>query len=164
MRAHACDQVGLVAGVDVSIAVLACEPLAVLARVIEVLSDQDDLRAQVAHGFDLHRVGVLRGTDDGAHSEQSRSKRDRLAVVAGRSGDHTARARLCIQLRHEVDPAADLERAGGEEVLMLHPDLGPDQPVDGWVVAQRARIKVRPDAASCRQDVSERWRVHIAQD
>src|SRR5438445_12753239 len=85
-------------------------------------------------------------------------------MVAGRSRDHTASARLCIQLRHEVRPAADLERAGGEEVLMLNPDLGPDQAVDGWVVAQRARIKVRPDAASCRQDVSERWRVHIAQD
>ncbi len=50
------DQMRLVAGVDVAVAVLARKRLAVLARVIEVVTVEDELRAEALHRGDLHGV------------------------------------------------------------------------------------------------------------
>src|SRR5260370_27341001 len=49
MRADSRDEVRLIAGVDVAIAVLARELLAVLAGVVEVFPDQHHLSAEVTH-------------------------------------------------------------------------------------------------------------------
>ena len=65
--------------------------------------------------------------DDRAHAEEPRGEGDRLAVVAGRGGDHAARPLLRGELRDEVDAAAHLEGADGLVVLVLDPDLRADQ-------------------------------------
>ncbi len=66
------DQQRLVAGVHVAVAVLGREPLAVLARVVEVAAVDDELGAEAAHRGDLDRVRVLGDADRRAHAEQTR--------------------------------------------------------------------------------------------
>ena len=51
---------------------------------------------------------------------------DRLGVVAGRGGDHPARALVVGQLEQFVERAALLVGGGELKVLELEPDLGAD--------------------------------------
>src|SRR5439155_782711 len=57
-RPDACDQVRLVAGVDVAIPVLTRERLAVLARLVEVAAVDDELGAEPLHRRELDGVGA----------------------------------------------------------------------------------------------------------
>ncbi len=122
----ASDQVRLVARVDVAVAVLGSELRAVLARLVEVASVRDDLRAERLHRRELHRIHALGHADDRAHAEQPRGVRDRLAVIAGRGRDHPSAALVAGELSHEVDAATHLERPDRQVVLVLHPHVGVD--------------------------------------
>ena len=112
---------------DVAIAVLAGELLAVLSGGVEVPPVHDHLRSERAHRGELDRVGVLGDTDARGDAEQPRGEGDRLPVIARRRSDQPAPALLLAELRHEVDAAADLERSHRLVVLVLHPDLGANQ-------------------------------------
>ena len=48
-----------------------------------------------------------------------------------------------------------IEGAGGEQVLVLDPDLATHEPVDGRVMAEGAGIEVTPNAAPSSQHVRE---------
>ena len=87
---HAGDQVRLVAGVDVAVAVLGCELLAVLARVVVVTAVDDELGAEQTHRLGLDRVCVLGNADRCLDAELPGRVGDRLAVVACRRRDHAA--------------------------------------------------------------------------
>jgi len=63
IRAHARDQVWLVAGVDVAVAVLGGQGRGVVQRVIELRAVEDHLGAHAAHGGHLARVSHF-GHDD----------------------------------------------------------------------------------------------------
>ena len=52
--------------------------------------------------------------------------RDRLRMVAGRRGDHAARALLRRQLQQFVERAALLVGGGELQILELQPDFGAD--------------------------------------
>ena len=121
------DQQRLVAGVHVAVAVLEREPLAVLARVVEIAAVEDELGAEAAHRGDLDRVRLLRDADRRPHAEEAGGVGDRLAVVAGRGGDHAALPLVCAELRDQVDPAAHLEGADRLVVLVLDEDVGAEQ-------------------------------------
>ena len=89
MGAHPGNKQRLVAGMDVAVAMLFCQPLRVAARVVVALALEDHLGAQVLHRLDLDRVRGGGSADDRAHAEQLGGIRDRLPVVAGGGGDHT---------------------------------------------------------------------------
>jgi hypothetical protein len=76
--------------VDVAVALLFREGLAVLARLVEVASVLDDLAAEATDRPNLHRIGALRDADHRAHAEQAPGEGDRLAVVPRRGGDDAA--------------------------------------------------------------------------
>ena len=88
--ADAGDEQRLVPGVDVAVAVLRGERLAVLPRLVEVRAVHDQLRAERAHGRHLHGVRALGDADPRGDAEQARGEGDRLAVVPGRGRDHAA--------------------------------------------------------------------------
>ena len=118
-RADAGDELGLVAGVDVAVAVENGELLAVRACVVEVPTVLDDVGAERADRGDLDRIRVLGDADRRLHPEETCGVGDRLAVVAGRGGDEPSPALRGIELRDEIDAAAHLERADGLVVLVL---------------------------------------------
>ena len=159
VRADARDQVRFVAGVDIAIAVLRREPLAVLAGLVIVAALQEHLGAEIAHGLDLHRIRAFGRDDSGTHPKDLRRKCDRLAMVASRGGDHAARPRRGVQLRDQVHAAANLEGAGRQQVVVLDPDLGSGQPVEGRVIAQRRRREIGANSIPRRHDVSESRRL-----
>ena len=130
LGADARDQERLVAGVDVAIAVLGGEGLAVLAGRVEVLPVHDQLGAERPHRGELHRVRVLGHADARCDAVEARGIGDRLAVVSCRRRDQPARPLVLGELGDEVDPAAHLEGADRLVVLVLHPDLGADQLVE----------------------------------
>ena len=140
---------------DVAIAVLAGELLALLTGGVEVPPVHDQLRAERAHRGELDRVGVLGDADARADAEQARGEGDRLAVIARRRRDQPAPPLLLAELRHEVDAAADLERADGLVVLVLHPDLGAKELVETRIRIERSRPQVRGDPSARLEDVGE---------
>ena len=94
LRSDARDQQRLIAGVQVAIAVLARELLAMLTRIVEVAPVEDQLGTEPPHGGNLDRVRLL-----------------------GYADRHLALFRT--ELRDQVDPAPDLEGADRLMVLML---------------------------------------------
>src|ERR1700704_1170289 len=96
---------------DVAVAGFGGQPGTVLASLIEIDAMGHDLGAEAADGRDLDRVRRLGHADNGAHPEEPGSVGDRLPMVAGGGGDHTAASLVVGQLRYEVDPAPDLEGA-----------------------------------------------------
>src|SRR5205823_3712696 len=127
------DQVRLVPRVDVSVAVLRGQPLTMFASLIEVLAVANDLRAKPADRFDLDRVRAFGYADDRPNSEESRGIGDRLSVVSGGGSDDTAASLVVGQLRHQIDPAADLEGADRLVVLVFDPGLRANQLVERWI-------------------------------
>src|SRR4030081_484937 len=97
---------------DVAVAVFVGQPGTVLASLIEIDAMGHDLGAEAADGRDLDRVRPLGHADDGAYPEEPGSVGDRLPMVAGGGGDHTAASLVVGQLRHEGDPAPGRESAG----------------------------------------------------
>src|SRR6266498_2016839 len=108
----------------------------------------------------LARVGALRHADDRAHAEQARGVGDRLAVVAGRGGDHPALALAVVQPGHQVDATADLERPDRLVVLVLDPHLRPEQPVQHRIGMERRRQQIGRNAAASLQYVHQRRNPH----
>jgi hypothetical protein len=153
---HSGDQQRLVAGMHVAVPALVREPLAVLAGIVEVMSMEDELRAEGTHRGDLDRVRRVGDADRRRHAEEAGRKGDRLAVVARRRGDDAALPILGAQLRDEVDPAADLEGADGLMVLVLHEDFGAEQLAERGVLVQRRRAQVGGDTATRLEHVCER--------
>src|SRR3984885_12622666 len=149
------DQRGLVARVDVAVAVLGGQLLAVLAGLVEVAPVQHHLGAEGLHRLHLHRVGLLRCAHDRAHAEQVRRVGDRLAMVAGRRRDHARAALRRAELAHQVHAAADLERADWLVVLVLDPGPRAGQLVERRIAIQRGRAQVGGDALTGREHVSE---------
>jgi hypothetical protein len=149
------DQVRLVAGVDVAVAVLARETFRVLPGLVEVPPVDDELRAEPLHRRELDRVRALGDAHDRAHTEDSCRERDRLAMVARRRGDDAAPALVLAQLRDEVDAAADLEGADRQVVLVLDEDFGADELAQRAVRVERRRLQVRRDPAPRVHDVGE---------
>jgi hypothetical protein len=119
LRSDARDQQRLIAGVQVAIAVLARELLAMLTRIVEVAPVEDQLGTEPPHGGNLDRVRLLGYADRRLNTEEASGIGDRLAVVPGRGRDHAALALFCTELRDQVDPAPDLEGADRLMVLML---------------------------------------------
>ncbi len=148
LGADPCDQERLVARVDVTVAVLGGQRRAVLASLVEVLTVLDQLRALRAHRGQLDRVGAFRDAHAGRDAEEARGVGDRLPVVASRGGDQSAPPLVLPELRDEVDAAADLEGAHRLMVLVLHPDLGPEQLVESGIGIERRRPQMRGDAAA----------------
>ena len=147
---------GLVSGVDVPVAVLASEGLAVLARLVEVATVDDELRPEPPHRRQLDGVGALGDANDRSHTEATGRKRDRLPVVSGRGGDDAAAPFVLAQLRDEVDAAPDLEGADRQVVFVLDEDLGADELGQRAVRVERRRLQVRRNSPACRFDVRER--------
>ena len=52
-----------------------------------------------------------------------RRKRDRLAVIPGTGGDDASRSFILRERRHEVDPAANLERPGRIVIFVFDVDV-----------------------------------------
>ncbi|HEY7794295.1 MAG TPA: hypothetical protein VIA10_09840 [Gaiellaceae bacterium] len=156
LGADAGDQVRLVPGVDVAVPVLARERLAVLTRLVEVPAVDDQLGAERRHRVQLHRVRVLRDADAGGDAEQPRRVGDGLPVVPRRRRDQAPPALVLRELRHEVHAAAHLERPDGLVVLVLHPHVRVQQPVEPGVREERRRTQVRPDPLGRVADVVDR--------
>ncbi len=120
----------------------ACELFAILARVVKLLAVKDDFRIHAAHGGNFAGISVFGNDDARLHAEESRCIGDRLAVIAGRSGNHSALTLFAAQLRNQIDAAAHFERADGLIIFMFDEDLCADQIVDRWIAVQRRRRKV----------------------
>ena len=140
---------------DVAVPVLVSKALGVALGVVVPVTLEDDLRPQVLHRFDLHRVGHGRRADHRAHAEQARRVRDRLAVVAGRSGYHAAPSLVLAEPADQVDAAPHLERPGRVVILVLDVHLRPDQAVERRVTPEWGRLEVWADLARGVQDVGE---------
>ena len=87
------------------------------------------------------------------HAEEPRGEGHRLAVVAGRGGDHPGGPLGGGQLRDQVDTAAHLERADRLVVLVLDIDLGADQLVQRRIAVQRRARQVGADLPLGQQDI-----------
>ena len=133
IRRDAVDQVRLVRGVHVAQAVRVLQGLDVLARLVEVPSMLDDRRAERSHRGVLVGVVAQGNHDRARHAFEPARERDRLAVIAGRRGNHAA-ALVGRQVGDEVQPAANLERAGRIVVLVLDEQAQP-----GLRVEERVR-------------------------
>ncbi len=136
-------------------AALGGELLAVLARLVEVAAMEDHLSAERAHGFNLHRVRLLRYADHSVHPEQARGVSDRLAVVPGRRRDDTPAPVVRAELADQVDPAPHLERTDRLVVLVLHPQPRSGQRIEGRIAVQRGRLQVGRDALPCCEHVGQ---------
>ena len=84
------NQVRLVRRMDVAQTIGALQFLDVLARLIEVAAELDDVGAERAHRGVLVRVVAERHDDRARHAFTLARERDRLTVVAGRRGDDAA--------------------------------------------------------------------------
>ena len=154
---HASDEVRLVAGVDVSVAMLRGQLLTVLACFIEVLAVADDFRVKPADRLDFDRIGPLRHADGRTDPEEPGRIGDRLPVVAGRGGDDAAASLVVRELRHQVDATPDLEGADRLVVFVLDPGLRADQLVEGRISVERRGFQVGRDPLARSQDVIEGW-------
>src|SRR5438552_1084815 len=83
-----------------------------LAGLVEIPAELDDLRAERAHGAVLLRIVPGRHDDRAGDIFTLTRERNRLTVVAGGRRDDASPVDGG-QARHEVEAAADLERAGG---------------------------------------------------
>src|SRR5439155_27087829 len=113
--------------------------LAMLPRVVEVAPVEDELGAEAAHRRDLDGIRRLGDADRRRHAEETGGVGYRLPVVPGRRCDDAALALLRIQLRDEVDAAADLECADRLVVLVLDVDLRAEQLAEAGVLVERRR-------------------------
>src|SRR5439155_10730846 len=147
--------VRLVSRVDVSVAVLRGQPLTMFASLIEVLAVANDLRAKPAVRFDLDRVRALGYADDRSNSEESSCIGDRLSMVSGGGSDDTAASLVVGQLRHQIDPTADLEGADRLMVLVFDPGLRANQLVERRISIESRGFQVWSDPLARRQDVVE---------
>ena len=68
------------------------QPVDLLLRVVLAVADDADLGAEPADLLDLVLRHQPRHADDGAHAFEPRRMGQRPAVIAGRGGDHAARA------------------------------------------------------------------------
>jgi hypothetical protein len=156
LRCDAGDQQRLIAGVDVAVAVLVGELLAMLARIVVVAAVKDELGAEAAHRGHLHRVRVLGYADRRLHAEETGGEGERLAVVSGRGGDDAAPALIRGELRDQVDAAPHLEGADRLVVLVLDEHLRVEQFAQGGVAVKRRGPQVRRDSTPCLQHIGER--------
>src|SRR5215472_4554643 len=113
---------------DVTIAMLRGKRLAVLTSFVEVTPHQQNLSAEISHRLHLDGIRLLGGADSSAYAKQPSRKGDGLTVVAGRGRDDTAGAGCVVELGQQVDTAAYLESPGGQQIVVLHPELGAHQP------------------------------------
>ena len=155
VRADAGDEVGLVPGMDVSVALLGGLLLALLACVVEVAAVENDLRAERAHRLDLDGIGVLGHEDGGPHAEQVGRVRDGLAVIARRGRGDAALALGAAELTDQVHAAAHLERPDREVVLVLDPQPRAGYRIQRGISIQGRWAQVRGDAVARRQDVGQ---------
>ena len=79
---------------DVAVAFLEGEALAVLSGVVEGLAVENEFGAEGLHGGDFDRIGVFGESNHDAGAEMASGAGDRLAVVAGGGGDEAAAAFL----------------------------------------------------------------------
>ena len=145
---------------DVAVAVLARQLLAVLAGLVVVAAVLDELGTERAHRGELDRVRPLGDADARLEAEEARRVGDRLAVVARRGGDQAAAPLLLAQLRDEVDAAANLEGADRLVVLVLDPDLGADELAQRGVAVERRRAQMRRDATPRLEHVGKCRPIH----
>ena len=156
MRPDTGDQLRLVTGMDVPEAVLGGQPLAVLARLVEVAAALDDLGAERADRSHLRGVRPLRDADRDVDAEAPSGVGQRLAVVPGRGSDEPLAPLLLGELRDEVHAAAHLERAGRQVVLVLDAHLRAEKLGEPRVRVERRAGKVRPDSPRRGTHVAER--------
>ena len=133
LSGHAGHDERLVCDVDHPVAFLGGESSTVLPGLIEVLAKGDHLRTEPLHGLDLERVGSLRHHDHGLDAEKLSGVCDRLSVVSRRGCGNSRSLLFLGQARDEVDPASNLERTDRLVVLVLHPNLGPQELAKGRV-------------------------------
>ena len=145
-RGHSRDQARLVPGVHVAVAVGGGETFALLPGLVEVAPVLDDLRSERPDRLDLERVRPLGDAHRRRDAEEAGGVGDRLAVVPGRGGDQSALTLVGSQLRDEVDAAAHLEGADRLVVLVLHPDLRPDERLERRIAVERRRPQIGRDA------------------
>ena len=89
---------------------------------VEIVPEEQDPPAQVAHGVDLDARGDGGHDDGGVDAQQRGGAGDALGVVAGGGGDDAAGALGLPQGAHGVVGAADLEGVDRLEVLALDGD------------------------------------------
>ena len=147
------DAQGLVDSVNVPVALLLGETLDVVIRGVEVGAVKYDVGAQVAHRLNLADVGALRDGDRRRGPEHPRGVGYGLAVVAAGGGGHAPGAFGVRKLRHEVDPAPDLERTQKLMVLVLDVDFRIEKLVERKVVVKRRAHYMRFDSTPCLQNV-----------
>src|SRR4051812_25136992 len=109
---------------DVPQAALVLHRLGALARLVEVAAALDDVGAGRAGGLVL-LWGVADRHDNRARDALPLTRqRNRLAVIAGARRDDAA-ALAGRQTANQIEPAADLEGAGGVVVLVFDEDVEP---------------------------------------
>ena len=113
---------------DIAVALLGGQPLAVGFGFIEVFPVVDKLRAQGGHRRRFQGIGVLgRQGDIGPRAEKLGGPGNGLAVIAGGSGNYAAAPFLGAQMGQQVDAAAGLERPQRQIILVLQIDFGVQQ-------------------------------------
>ena len=131
------DDVRIVERRDVGEAVLLLEPRALALRLVKVVAEQDDRRAEPLDVGPLDRRRVERHDDRAGDAELVPGQRDALGVVAGRTGDDAAPTLLLGQRRHLVVRAADLEGEDGLQIFALEQDRASE------LGRQRRRVRER---------------------
>ncbi len=141
------DDVRIVERVDEREPALAGDLDRVLIGVVEIVTVQRHLAAEVEHRLHLDRRRRLRHHDDRRDAAAARRERDALCVVAGGRADHAAPGDGVGEVGDLVVGAAQLEREDRLQVLALEQDAvaeAPRQPrgrlegrLDGDVVDAR---------------------------
>ena len=144
VRPDAGYQDRLVYGVDEAVAFLARHALYVRQRLVEERAVMDDLRAEVADGLHLAGVRALRDGNVRLRAEHGRGERDRLPVVAAGGRRHAPVELVLRELRHQVHPAAYLERADALMVFVLDADFRRAQQLLQADVAVKRRPRHAP--------------------
>ncbi len=126
-RALAGDDQGVVVGVDPGQVALLRERGGARLRLGNALALEHDLRAIGPGRRHLHVGRRLGHHDGGRNAEARRVVGDRLSVVAGRHGDHAARALRGIERGELGHRAALLERVRYLQVLVFDEHLGAGQ-------------------------------------
>ncbi len=118
------------------------------ARLVEVSAGEHDLGAETFHRRDFVRIGAFGCVDDRPHAEFACRVGDRLSMVAGRRRYHASLALGARETAHQIEAAADLERADRLEVLALEEGRKAKTFVDRGPRNQRSRLKVLLDDSS----------------
>src|SRR5690242_10343330 len=129
---------------DIAIASLARQRLHVNAALVVIMPVEDYLSSHGLHRLDLARIRPDRHADHRRNIEAAGRVGNRLAMVPRRGGNHTVCPLLIAELRHKVQPAADLEGANGLVVLVLDVNGKTDERVQRRIISKQRWLKKAP--------------------